>query len=178
MSTSFPAYESIFSFQPDSLLSSLSFNARKVFFFDLPTKEGSPRYVSCCFMTSAPKHCFMSSWMSGVALWLKNKQFCPDLFFSQMHAHMCPRIAQDGCIPPCVAWQKIMLSSAKKRCEIRGPCGQAATPWSEPIEVACWRRDESPSAQNKKRKGEMRSPCLKPLDGTMCPRGPPFNLID
>ena len=49
-------------------------------------------------------------------------------FFSQTHAHMCPRIAQDGCIPPCVAWQKIMLSSAKKRCEIRGPCGQAATP--------------------------------------------------
>ncbi|KAK4607135.1 hypothetical protein RGQ29_001096 [Quercus rubra] len=72
----------------------------------------------------------------------------------------------------------MILSSAKRRCEICGPCGQAATPLSEPIDVACLRRDESPSAQNKKRNREIGSPCLKPRESMMWPRGLPFNLTE
>ena len=60
MRISLLACENTFSFHPNSLLSNLSFNARKVF-FDLSTKEGRPRYVSCCFITSAPKHSFISA---------------------------------------------------------------------------------------------------------------------
>ena len=62
---------------------------------------------------------------------------------------------------------KIILSSAKKRCEIYGPSGQATTPLSRPVVVAYWRRDESLSSQNRKKKGEMGSPCLKPRERMM-----------
>ena len=178
MSTSFPACESIFSFQANNLLSSLSLSARKVFFFDLPTKEGSPRYVSCCFITSAPKHCFMSSWMSGVVLWLKNKAVLSWFIFWLEACSYVSKTCLRWVHSSLVAWKKIMLSFTKKRCEICGPCRQAATPWSVLVKVACWSRDESPSAQNKKRKGEMGSPYLKPLDGIMYPQGLPFNLIE
>ena len=62
--------------------------------------------------------------------------------------------------------------------EICGPWGLAVTPLSEPANMACWSRDERLSAQNKKRNGEMGSPCLKPLVGVMWPWGLPFNLIE
>lgn len=136
MRISFPAYESIFSFQPDNLLSSFSLRAWKVFFFDLPTKDGSPRYVSCCFMTSAPKHCFISSCMSYKVLWLKNNEvflwliFWPDA--CSYVSKICTRWSQSSL----VAWQKIILLSVKKRCEICGPYGEAATPLIDPIDVA------------------------------------------
>lgn len=59
ISTSFPAYDSSFSFLPDSLLSSLSCKALKVFCFDLHTNDGKPKSVSCCRITSAPKPFFV-----------------------------------------------------------------------------------------------------------------------
>ena len=87
---------------------------------------------------------------------------------------ICSRWLQSSLVP----WQKIILLSTKKRCDIRGPCEQAATPWIEPVDVACWRRDDSTSTQNKKRKEDMGSPYLKPQKGTMWPRDLPFNLIE
>ena len=39
----FPAYDNIFSFHPNNLLSNLSFSCWKVLLLDLPIKDGKPK---------------------------------------------------------------------------------------------------------------------------------------
>ena len=100
MRISLPTYESIFSFHLDNLSSSLSFSAQKVFFFDLSTKEGRPRYVSCCYINIALIRSFISSWRSCGVFQLKNKEVFSQSIFGLMLAHKFPRFAQVDCNPP------------------------------------------------------------------------------
>ena len=44
---SFPAFDKSFSFHQESFFPSLSFRSLKVFFLDLPTRDGRPKYFSC-----------------------------------------------------------------------------------------------------------------------------------
>ena len=129
-------------------------------------------------MTSAPKRCWMDSGVSCGVLWLKNKE----VFFllscwPEAHSYVS-KICSRRLHSSFVAWQKIILSSAKRRCDMQGPYGQAATPCRSPLLVAWRRRDYNPFAQNKKRKGDIGSPCLKPLVGVIWPLGFPLILIE
>ena len=72
ISTSLPALDNIFSFQPVNFLQSFSFISLKVFLFFLPTSKGNPKYFSCCFITWAPNLRFISSWVAFGVLLLKN----------------------------------------------------------------------------------------------------------
>lgn len=74
MSISFLACESSFSFQLESLLFSLSMNCWKVLHLFFPTKDGRPKYFSCCWMTSAPNLFLISSKMSCGVFWLKKRE--------------------------------------------------------------------------------------------------------
>ena len=66
---SFPAWESSFSFHPFSLLHTLSFIWEKLIILFCPTKEGSPKYFSYCFMTGTPSISLISTCVaSGVPL--------------------------------------------------------------------------------------------------------------
>lgn len=76
---SLPTLHKSFSFHPNSLLASLSFSCWKVFLFYLPTKDGRPRYFSCCFIISAPKSCLIVSWISARAFLLKNSEVLSQL---------------------------------------------------------------------------------------------------
>ena len=66
-----------------------------------------------------------------------------------------------------VAWQKMILSSAKNKWKIWGLREQAETPLRKPCDVDWCRSADSPSAQKRNKKGDMGSPCLKPRKGVM-----------
>ena len=72
----------------------------------------------------------------------------------------------------------MILSSAKKRCEIRGPRGQAATPLRTLVLVALRSRAENPFTKNKNKKGDIGSPCHNPLVRVMWPQGVPLIFIE
>ena len=74
ISTSLPALDSIFSFQPASFLRSFSLISLKVFLLFLPTNDGKPKYFSCYLITWAPNLCFISYWMSSGVFLLKNRE--------------------------------------------------------------------------------------------------------
>lgn len=86
ISTSFPALDCIFSFHLANFLLSFSLIALKEFLLFLPTRDGRPKYFSCCLITCAPNLLFISCWMSDGVLLLKNKEVfvrfscCPEAY--------------------------------------------------------------------------------------------------
>lgn len=68
---SFLAFGNSLSFHPTSFFANFSLISLKVFFLFFPTKDGRPRYFSCCLITCALNMTFISSWISFVVLLLR-----------------------------------------------------------------------------------------------------------
>ena len=158
---SLPALVNSFSFQPDTLFTTLCFRWAKVLDFDHPTKEGKPRYDSWGSITWAPNKVFTSSLRFNY--WPEEVSYtCNSLWISVASSF--------------VARPKARLSSAKKMCETLGPLIEEATPLNFFLWTAWCNSAKSPSAQIRKRYGDNGSPYLNPRDGCILLYGCPLIL--
>ena len=113
---SLPACESNFSSHPCNFLHTFSLIKLKLAFFLLPTKDGSPRYLSYCLISDTPKACLMWSLVSSEVSLLKKMVVlfwlicCPEQL---PYTSSSSKILLHSCS---VALQKRRLSSAKRRC--------------------------------------------------------------
>ena len=71
MRISFPSIERSLPFQPASFCPTLSFKIAKTWFFDLPMREGRPRYLVCLVFYIGPRILKTSSLASWAILGLK-----------------------------------------------------------------------------------------------------------
>lgn len=132
---------------------------------DLPSAMGNPRYCSPRASEAMPRVSSTIFFASSSQFALKNiADFC--LLTS------CPyplwyesRIICNLVAPPPEAWQNIMQSSAKRRCDNHGawtltlmPQAKYRGPWNFSIA-------DRPFAHRSNRQGEIGSPCLIPLVG-------------
>ena len=108
INTSLPALANIFSFHPTNFLRSFSLISLKVFLLFFPTKEGNPKYFSCCFITCAPSLCYISSWIAFGVLRLKNKDVLARFNYWPEASHTLSRFVGEPHILP------------KKPCKISG----------------------------------------------------------
>ena len=145
------AFERSFSFKLDSLFHNFSFKSLKVLHLDQPTSKGNPKYFSCYRITGAPKgHC-ISSWMDRGIFLLKNETVLflfncwPDT--NSYTEKICYRTLHSSN----VAWQKISLSSAKNKWEMRGAPWQTATPLMLPLSTHCLIKLNNPATQSQYR---------------------------
>lgn len=69
-----PTLVKTFSFHPDTLQATLCFMCAKVLDFDLPTREGKPRYDSWGLITWAPNKVFTPSLIPSSVLGLKKRE--------------------------------------------------------------------------------------------------------
>lgn len=77
-----------------------------------------------------------------------------------------------------LASQKIRLSSINNKWEIHGALQHTETPLMLPLFSACFNMAKRPSLHNKKRYGNMGSPCRIPHVGWIKPLGSPFKSIE
>ena len=143
------ALEIYFSFHPNTLFVIFSPKSLKVLTFDFPPTIGRPKYFSRFSMILALLIPCIATLTSVFVFQLKNNVVFylliawPDACSYQLNnSRRCWH-------SPSVAWQKIKLSSAKRRCEIHTPFVQDNIPcrfW----EATAWRiKEDSPSAHNR-----------------------------
>lgn len=77
-----------------------------------------------------------------------------------------------------LALQKIRLSSVNNKWEIHGALQHTETPLILPLFSDCFNMAERPSPHNKKRYGNMGSPCRIPHVGWIKPLGSPFKSTE
>ena len=70
------------------------------------------------------------------------------------------------------------LSSVKRKWEMRTPPWQEVSPFKWWVSIAFRSKEESPSAQKRKRYGDNGSPCLIPLEGETYPQGSPLIMME
>ena len=174
INTSLPAFERSFSFQLANFLLSFSLKSLKVFLLFFPTKDSKPKYFSCYWITWTPNLFFILSLIwSGVFL-LKNSVVFVRFNYWPEACSKTPKILCMALHSSSVALQKIILSSAKKRCNRQGAPIQTVIPSISPISIDFFIRVESPLAHNKNKYGDNGSPCHIPLDGMILPLGFPL----
>ena len=162
--TSRPTCERNFSFHPCNHLHTLSLMSLKVFFLALPIIDGKPKYYSNWVVGVAPNICKTASHQDWWVLWLKNNVVFPPFTFYPEAFSYKERTIKTASHSDVVALQNIILSSAKNKCDTRGPPQQIETPWIRLSLSAFLSNADKPSTQIRKKVWRKRitltkSPC-------------------
>ena len=159
--------ESNFPFHPTSFCPTRSLRMEKTCFFDLPMKDGRPRYLECFESCIGPKMEEIASFKSWWVFGLKNTEDLSVLIFWSEASSYLWKIYLSSWHSSVFALQNRMLSSAKKRWVMLGQFWEIEMPVRRWFLAASWIMAKSPSAQRRKWPGEKGSPCLRPLEGIM-----------
>ena len=112
---SFPPIERSLPFQPASFLPILSFKIEKTCFFDLPIREGRPRYLVSLEFCIGPRILKISSLVAWAVLGLKKMEDLSVFTFYPEASSYSIKIDLSMWHSSNDALQKSMLSSTKRR---------------------------------------------------------------
>ena len=164
MRISFPPIDKSFPFQPASFWPILSFRVANTCFFDLPIKDGRPKYFVCLVSYIGPRLVKISSLASWDVLGLKKIEDLSVLIFCPEKSSYCWRIFFNTWLSFTLALQKRIMTSAKRRWVTLGQPLQMDIPVKNWFRIALLISAESPSVQMRKSVGERGSPCLSPRE--------------
>ena len=166
-----------FSFHPTTLLVIFSPRSLKVLIFAFPPIIGRPKYFSQFSIILAPIIPCIAILTSSFVFQLKNNVvFCLLIAWPDACSYLLSN-SRRCWHSSLVARKKMKLSSTKRRCDIHTLFVQDNIPWRF-REATTWRiKEDRPSAHNRNKYGNSRSPYLIPRDEVMYPLRLPFISI-
>ena len=175
---SLPPIERILPFQTASFCPICYLRIKKTYFFYLPMKDGSPRYLVCLDSFIGPNMEKIASFVFWWEFGLKNTEDLSMLIFWPKASLYFWRICLSSWDSSSFTLQKIMLSSAKRKWVILEQLLQMEMPVRRWFPAPSWIIAKKPSTQRRKRLGERGSPWWRPLDEMMFPYVGPFTRTE